>query len=133
MSDKVEQALYFPESMLDRISQVAAKLDVSWSWCAQRAWKLSHAPISTFPAPKPGSDERPSSPALDAATVRYRRYFDSPKRKQTLFFPQAMLDEITAEATRLDRSKSWLIQYAWVLAEDEIAQLPPQNRDWRPQ
>lgn len=46
------------------------------------------------------------------------------KRKQSLYFPETMLDEIKGEATRLDRSLSWVVQRAWKLAKAEIAQIP---------
>jgi uncharacterized small protein (TIGR04563 family) len=42
------------------------------------------------------------------------------KRKQSLYFPGPMLDEIAAEARRLDRSLSWVVQRAWKSARDEI-------------
>ena len=35
------------------------------------------------------------------------------KRKQSLYFPEEMLREIEVEATRLDRSLSWMVQRAW--------------------
>jgi hypothetical protein len=34
-----------------------------------------------------------------------------------------MLDEIAAEARRLDRSMSWVVQRAWTLARGAIAQI----------
>lgn len=37
-------------------------------------------------------------------------------RKQNLYFPATMIEEITAEARRLDRSMSWILQQAWRLA-----------------
>lgn len=46
------------------------------------------------------------------------------KRKQSLYFPETMLEEIKAEATRLDRSLSWVVQRAWKVAKAEIAKLP---------
>lgn len=46
------------------------------------------------------------------------------KRKQSLYFPETMLEEIKSEATRLDRSLSWVVQRAWKLAKAEIAQIP---------
>ena len=36
----------------------------------------------------------------------------SDKRKQSLYFPEEMLKEIGAEATRQDRSLSWIVQKA---------------------
>jgi uncharacterized small protein (TIGR04563 family) len=32
------------------------------------------------------------------------------KRKQSLYFPEAMLMELQREATRLERSLSWVVQ-----------------------
>ena len=42
------------------------------------------------------------------------------KRKQSLYFPEAMLKEITDEATRQDRSISWIVQKAWKAARKTI-------------
>ncbi len=46
------------------------------------------------------------------------------KRKQSLYFPEEMLEEIKAEATRQDRSLSWIVQRAWRVAREEIRQKP---------
>jgi uncharacterized small protein (TIGR04563 family) len=46
------------------------------------------------------------------------------KRKQSLYFPEAMLKEITDEATRQDRSISWIVQKAWKAARKTILSLP---------
>lgn len=51
----------------------------------------------------------------------------SDKRKQSLYFPEDMLQEITAEATRQDRSLSWIVQKAWKIARKEICQYPSVN------
>ncbi len=48
----------------------------------------------------------------------------SDKRKQSLYFPEEMLDEIKQEAVRLDRSLSWIVQRAWKIARLEIKRLP---------
>jgi uncharacterized small protein (TIGR04563 family) len=48
----------------------------------------------------------------------------SDKRKQSLYFPETMLQEITSEAQRLDRSLSWVVQRAWKIAREEIKKLP---------
>lgn len=45
------------------------------------------------------------------------------KRKQSLYFPEATLQEIKAEAARLDRSLSWVVQRAWKVAREEIKKL----------
>jgi len=49
------------------------------------------------------------------------------KRKQSLYFPEDMLQEIKEEAARLDRSLSWVVQRAWKLARLEIKKLPSVN------
>jgi len=46
-------------------------------------------------------------------------------RKQSLYFPAEMLEEIAAEARRLDRSMSWVVQRAWKLARRAIAKSKP--------
>lgn len=50
------------------------------------------------------------------------------KRKQSLYFPEAMLKEIEAEAHRLDRSISWIVQRAWATAHGEMKALPPSTK-----
>ena len=49
------------------------------------------------------------------------------KRKQSLYFPAELLEEITTEADRLDRSISWLVQLSWKIARDRIAAMPSQT------
>jgi uncharacterized small protein (TIGR04563 family) len=43
------------------------------------------------------------------------------KCKQSLYFPEEMLADIRAQAKRLDRSLSWVMQRAWKLARKDIA------------
>ena len=52
------------------------------------------------------------------------RMSTSDKRKQSLYFPEEMLKEIGAEATRQDRSLSWIVQKAWKAARKEILSIP---------
>jgi uncharacterized small protein (TIGR04563 family) len=51
----------------------------------------------------------------------------SDKRKQSLYFPEEMLKEIGDEATRQDRSLSWIVQKAWRAARKEIRSVPSVN------
>ena len=51
----------------------------------------------------------------------------SDKRKQSLYFPETMLEEIKYEAYRQDRSLSWIVQRAWTIARDEIRKFPSVN------
>lgn len=48
----------------------------------------------------------------------------SDKRKQSLYFPESMLEEINEEAVRLDRSLSWIVQRAWKTARPDIRKIP---------
>lgn len=50
------------------------------------------------------------------------------KRKQSLYFPEDMLNEIQEEAARQDRSLSWIVQQAWNLAKERIARFPGANQ-----
>jgi uncharacterized small protein (TIGR04563 family) len=51
----------------------------------------------------------------------------SDKRKQSLYFPEEMLREITSEAARQDRSLSWIVQKAWKIARKDIMKYPSVN------
>jgi uncharacterized small protein (TIGR04563 family) len=116
MTDKIEQPLFFPEAMLDHIQREAARLDRSMSWCVQKAWEIAGDRVAGL---APGTSDE------DAVAVA-RRLFPEParSRKQTLFFPRVMHERITAEASRQDRSFSWLVQHAYSLAIEEIAGIP---------
>ncbi len=46
------------------------------------------------------------------------------KRKQSLYLPEDMLDEMEAEACRQERSLSWLVQRAWRIARGEVMRFP---------
>jgi len=49
------------------------------------------------------------------------------KRKQSLYFPEEMLREIKHEASRQDRSLSWIVQKAWKIARSEVVKYPSVN------
>ena len=48
----------------------------------------------------------------------------SEKRKQSLYFPESMLVEIQQEASRLQRSLSWVVQRAWKVAREDVKKMP---------
>jgi uncharacterized small protein (TIGR04563 family) len=52
---------------------------------------------------------------------------ESDKRKQSLYFPASMLDELKHEAIRLDRSLSWIVQRCVKIGLPEIRKLPSVN------
>lgn len=41
-----------------------------------------------------------------------------------MYFPQEQAEELRAEAKRLERSMSWVIQRAWQIAREEIRKMP---------
>jgi len=51
----------------------------------------------------------------------------SDKRKQSVYFPVEMLEEIQNEALRQDRTVSWIVQRAWKIARDDIKKYPSIN------
>ena len=62
-----------------------------------------------------------------ASLETIQRMAGSDKRKQSLYFPEDMLKEIQDEATRQDRSLSWIVQKAWKIARKEIMKYPSVN------
>lgn len=54
------------------------------------------------------------------------------KRKQSLYFPEDMLEDIRHEANRLDRSLSWIVQRCVRVALPEIRKLPSVNEVGEP-
>jgi uncharacterized small protein (TIGR04563 family) len=45
-------------------------------------------------------------------------------RKRSFYFPDWMTREVVTEASRLDRSLSWILQQAWRLARAEMQRAP---------
>ena len=56
----------------------------------------------------------------------------SAMKKQSLYFPEQMLREIVAQARRLDRSPSWVVQRAWMRARKVIATGPSYPKGGEP-
>lgn len=46
------------------------------------------------------------------------------KRKQSLYFQSELMEEIEAEAKRLDRTISWVVQYAWRHGRSAVKKIP---------
>jgi len=51
------------------------------------------------------------------------------KRKQSLYFPEEMLNEIRHEAARLDRSLSWIVQKGWKFARGKLKEIPTSSEE----
>jgi uncharacterized small protein (TIGR04563 family) len=48
-------------------------------------------------------------------------------RKRSFYFPDWMTREVEAEAMRLDRSVSWILQRAWKLARADMHRAEPRT------
>ena len=48
-------------------------------------------------------------------------------RKRSFYFPDWMTREVEAEAMRLDRSVSWILQRAWKVARADIHRAEPRT------
>ena len=48
-------------------------------------------------------------------------------RKRSFYFPDWMTHEVEAEAMRLDRSVSWILQRAWKLARADMHRAEPRT------
>jgi uncharacterized small protein (TIGR04563 family) len=46
------------------------------------------------------------------------------KKKQSLYFPVEMLEQMQEEAERQERPLSWIMQQAWKLAHPKISAYP---------
>jgi uncharacterized small protein (TIGR04563 family) len=49
------------------------------------------------------------------------------KKKVTLYLPHDILEETRAEADRLDRTVSWVMQNAWRHARETLRRMPGVN------
>jgi len=52
---------------------------------------------------------------------------EADNRKQSLYFPVEVLQQMQEQAARLDRSLSWVVQRAWKVARKSIEALPSMN------
>jgi uncharacterized small protein (TIGR04563 family) len=68
-------------------------------------------------------NDAPVTPRRDEATPDSK----TGKGKASLHFPEWMLDEMREEATRLDRSLSWVVRRAWRISRQDIKKLPGMN------
>lgn len=102
----VQQALFFPAPVLVDIQAEAARQDRNLSWLIQHAWQMARERIA----------------AADVAT--YRRELapslQGESRKQTLYLPGPMFDDIKAQAERFNCSLSSVVLAAWKLAAPAI-------------
>ncbi len=112
MGDMVDQALWYPSSMLAELQALAETHGKPVAWVLQEMW----------------ADATPEVLGLDASTpwraetIFDERYADTDKVKHMLALPVAMMEEIKREAARLDRSMSWLVARSFCVARDSLGQ-----------
>ena len=67
-------------------------------------------------------------------TTALRWEYVMAKKKLTLYFPEKMVQEAKEEASRQDRSVSWIVEMAWKMSRDTIQSMPGidelQDGDW---
>jgi hypothetical protein len=97
------QTLHFPRSLARDLEQVARRVGRSTDWCLSTAWRIAES-----------ADDEMLSYLGD------RRMLRGEKKPLRVELPLSTWRHLTAEAEYLDRSKSWLLQRAWVLARDRV-------------
>lgn len=67
---------------------------------------------------------QPAALSAVAPRCHMERLVKGDKKKQSLYFPTDMLDEMQREAERQERPLSWIMQQAWKLSRDRIMTYP---------
>ena len=96
------QTLHFPAPLLRDLERHAKRVGKSVDWCLDEAWRIAE-----------------QSDKLEA--VRHTRLLGGRRTKQRVELPIRVWRHVTAEAEHLDRSKSWLMQRAWLVARNQFA------------
>mgnify|MGYP001407185752 CR=1 FL=1 len=122
--NKIEQTAFWPQPVLDHLQHEAKRLDRTFSYLSQMAWcharaLLTQAPCDVVPALPPSATEWFARNGLTPED-----WTGAPKVRLALFYPEEMLIEIQEEAARRDRSISWILLRAFILAVGEIARIP---------
>jgi hypothetical protein len=99
------QVLHFPKALLDDIRDKAEQLGRSTDWCLHTAWCVAAAELECH-----GAIDRVSDVELLAGKMA----------KLEVELPLLTWRHLTEEAERLDRSKSWLLQRAWLIARPRL-------------
>jgi uncharacterized small protein (TIGR04563 family) len=99
------QVLHVPEAMLRDIEDQAQSLGRDVDWCVNTAWCIA---VAEFEA-NGGVD------VADSENIMRGR-----KRRIRVVLSLLTWRHITQEAERLDRSKSWMLQRAWLIARTRL-------------
>lgn len=96
------QMLHFPSHLLRDLERHAKRIGKSVDWCLDEAWRIAE-----------------QSARLEA--VKNARLLGGRATRQRVELPIRVWRHVTAEAEHLDRSKSWLMQRAWLIARKKVA------------
>jgi hypothetical protein len=99
------QVLHFPAALLADIEDKAAQLGRSIDWCLHTAWCVAAAELECHGA----IDRVGDTELLSGKAVPHE-----------VELPLLTWRHLTEEAERLDRSKSWLLQRAWLIARPRL-------------
>jgi hypothetical protein len=95
------QTVYLPTPVLRDVEKLAARMGQSVGWCIRMAWCIA-------------CNELDDGRAQLAA--RISRLSRGRKRSVAVELPLSTWHGVTLECERLDRSRSWLIARAWIIA-----------------
>jgi uncharacterized small protein (TIGR04563 family) len=112
MAKTVDQALWYPSTMLEEMKALAASLGKSPAWVLEQSWALARPEVQKLEGNRPWRAEK----------VFEKRYADADKVKHMLTLSTATMDEIKTQAARLDRSMSWLVARCFCVAREDVGQ-----------
>ena len=101
------QRLHFPTPMLREMEKWSEKLGQSVSWCARMAWSIAACDL----------EEEGQFDELSG-----HRLLKGKKHPERIELPLTCWFDLTLECERLDRSKSWMLQRAWLIARPRFMQ-----------
>lgn len=110
MAKTLDQALWYPSSMLEEMNALAGSTKHTTAWVVEQCWAEAKAEVMKLQPDKPWRAEK----------VFEKRYGDADKVKHVLALSSATMDEIKREAARLDRSMSWLVARCFCVAREGI-------------
>ncbi len=99
------QVIHLPAAMIAEMEACAEDLGRSVDWCVSTAWCVATADFE-----RDGGTRASDEGGLLGGKMSRRR----------IALPLLTWRHITQEAERLDRSKSWLLQRAWLIARGRL-------------
>ncbi len=97
--------VHFPTPMLRDLDRHAQQLGKGVSWCLRMAWNMA-------------ADQLGEVRALQR--LAGHQLLAGKKTTRLIELPVALWLSVALEAERLDRSRSWLLQRAWLLARSHF-------------